>query len=417
MYYLLFILVFLYPLNADQTVKPSSSSSSSEQTLPTILTIYKDAALVKKTHRLPLETGSHFYSIKGIAGTIYPTTLMLALHSNSKSAHIQEYSLNSPDHQDNNPAENAAKTLELHIHTKSSDPHTHLDLLYLFKNLGWRIDYTMQFSPTYDTLELNGWIEITNHSGVDFHEATLQLIDSPAPTLKQNHTEALETESAPLKAPSYSVIQPVNIGKNDTKKINWVTSQAIHGHLRYRLFIGGDYLEDMNHKSGKPLIETWVTFINNQKEGLGLPLPAGSATLYYQSKQKTLESLGTVVIPATAIDQEVSVRLPLTVNNPSRDLDNHDLSKISAVETNLEQTEFKKLSDKITEANYRLSLKNKSCQPVSLQVVLDLPVANCKIVKENKTHVVHSPQQISWPIDIPAESEVDLKYRLQIDKT
>ncbi len=407
--------VLLGTVSADEISKGEVAPSSSEALLATILTIYKDAALVKTRYPLSLEAGCHSYFLKGIAGTISPNTLMLTLHSNSKSASIKEYALKGSERKESGSPTQSDKILELNIHTKTADCHTQVDLLYLFKNLGWRIDYTMQFSPTYNSLDLNGWIEIVNQSGVAFPNATIQLVDS-SPALNLDNIDASGVPSASLKAPFYSISGTVNLDKDSVKKINWVTAQSIQGQLHYRLFIGGDFLEDMNNKRAKPSIETWVTFVNTQKQGLGLPLPTGRATLYYRSKQNILESLGTVIIPHTNVDQELSVRLPLAAHNTGQGNNEDELRRILAVETELEQTEFKKLSDKITEANYRLSLKNKSDQPISLQVVLDLPVAECKIVKENRTHVVDSPQQISWPIDIPAQSEVDLKYRLQIDQ-
>ena len=92
----------------------------------------------------------------------------------------------------------------------------------------------------------------------------------------------------------------------------------------------------------------------------------------------------------------------------------NDNKALRTFETELEQTEFKKLSDKITESSYRLNLKNKANQPITIRVTLDLPQGEWTVVRENISHQQNGDQQVFWTIQIGANSEVDLKYRVRL---
>jgi hypothetical protein len=242
------------------------------------------------------------------------------------------------------------------------------------------------------------------------------LIDSPAPYLTLE--DSYSAEGALVPNPTvYKVPHPINLPKRSVKRVNWINSSVISVQQQYRLYVGGKYLGDLNGKAAKPLVEVWVNFLNDPQQGLGVPLPLGQAIIYYQRSKDNPEILGFIEIPYTPVNQNVSLKLPVAANNKQVSEEGVGLNKISSIETELEQTEFKKLTDKITEANYRLCLKNKGHQATTIKIILDLPSGSCKIVKENKPHRIDSPKQFSWNIEIPAQSEVDLKYRLQIDQT
>ncbi len=394
------ILMLLPHLGWAETAAPVEApkpAETQEKNNDTSLTIYKDAALVKRKILLALEAGSHLYKVDGVAETIHTPSLMLELQSDSKSGQIQEYSV-KPDNNLEEASGGSEKFLEITIATKQPDAHNHLAFFYLFRNLGWRVDYTLELAPAYESLALSAWIEIINQSGVDFNKANIHLIESDVPS------SVKEDSSVTAKPTVYSLPNPVSLRKNSAKKINWASTRGIQVQRQYRLYVGGKYLQDLHNKTAQPLIETWITFSNSQKQGLGLPLPAGQAAFYSQGPNNNLVLLGMIDIPSAAVDQDISLKIP-----------SEGVSAASTIETALEQHEFKKLTDQAAEANYRLCLKNKGNKPVTIKVILDLPVTNCKIIKENKAHTIDSLKQYSWTVEIPPESEVDLKYRLQVD--
>lgn len=377
--------------------------------LQLLLTIYRNSALVKRTFKLPLEVGSHTYTLNGIASTLFPWSLKLDLRSALKiSARIEEYSLKPYK------SEETEKNLEVIITSAQNDPHNQVDLQYFFKELGWKIEYSLQLASTYDSIELNSWIELNNQSEIDYNDARILLVDSEAPDITIEDPYSLKGSLTP-DSPIYKIPRLVNLPRKSPKKVSWLSSANTRVQQQYKLHVGKEYLIDLNGKGAKPLVEIWISFLNDEQNGLGSAMPPGKAIVFYQRLKDNPEILGFVDIPYTPANQMVNLRLPISANNKQMTIEGSPINSFVSIDTDLEQNEYKKLTDKITEANYRLCLKNKGYQTTTVQVILDLPTGNCKVIKENKLHRVESSKQFSWSIEVPAQSEVDLKYRLRID--
>src|SRR5262245_60969023 len=51
-----------------------------------------------------------------------------------------------------------------------------VDLSYLTHGLSWAADYVAELSPDEKTINLNGWVTLTNQSGIAYKDAKLQLV-------------------------------------------------------------------------------------------------------------------------------------------------------------------------------------------------------------------------------------------------
>ncbi|NBT85839.1 MAG: hypothetical protein EBT45_05005 [Alphaproteobacteria bacterium] len=384
-----------------------------------ILTIYKDATLIQQTRSISTETGKDGNtSFQGVPNTICPESLMITSAAKEGGFEISEFSLA--------PTAAGASDLGVILSFKNTTSNLlkQIQLLYLFKNLGWHIDYALYFSANYEDVKLNAWIAVNNKSGVGFSKSQIQFVDCLIPAsfvplnpsidsvqAEPSHKGEMQTSSEPAHA--YVCDQLVDIPANGIKRISWVNSLEIKAKQDYRLFVGGAYLDDMEGKSAHPIVETWISFQNTKEQTLGMPLPKGEVTLYNGDEKGAIEVLGKAFIPHTAVGQEVSVKVPATQAEKNFSTPNDDKA-LRTFETELEQTEFKKLSDKITESSYRLNLKNKANQPITIRVTLDLPQGEWTVVRENISHQQNGDQQVFWTIQIGANSEVDLKYRVRL---
>ena len=384
-----------------------------------ILTIYKDATLIQQIRAISTEAGKAEYFFQGIPSSICPESFMISSVEKEGGFQVSEFSLAPP----------AAGTPDLGVvlslNNSASNLIKQIQLLYLFKNLDWHIDYALYFSPNYENVKLNAWIEVNNKSGVAFSKAQIQFIDCLVPAsffplnapadLAQTNVQTQKGEGGALSEHSHAYVydRSVDIPANGIKRISWVTSQEIKAKQEYCLFVGGNYLNDMEGKTAHPLVETRISFQNSKEQTLGQPLPKGEATLYHGDEKGAIEVLGKAFIPHTAVGQEVSVKIPATQAEKNSSAQQGS-QVLRTFETELEQTEFKKLSDKITESSYRLNLKNKANQPIIIRVTLDLPKGEWTVVRENISHQQNGDHQVFWTIQIGANSEVDLKYRIRL---
>jgi hypothetical protein len=69
----------------------------------------------------------------------------------------------------------ARPTLVISLNS-SADKAQQLELSYLTGGLSWRADYVANLSSDEKTLDLSGWVTLTNQSGAAYPNATLQLV-------------------------------------------------------------------------------------------------------------------------------------------------------------------------------------------------------------------------------------------------
>ncbi len=365
----------------------------------TALTIYKDGALLRQGRSLPLSKGKTTIPITGIANTIIQESLMLLLSALPKEAVIDETTLSKLNDE--------AYTLNLLVNSTVDEPKSFATLIYLFKNISWKPFYTIQFVSGYQQLIVNSFFEINNISGISFKEAQVQFVDGNIPPIRPT-----ETNKDNLKIKGYTYKGILDLPKNGTKRLTWATSDSIKTKQDYRVFVGGEFLNNMDGKVAKPIVETWVSFNNTASNTLGQDLPQGPAILYLDQNGQ-LESLGSTILPHTAVGQEISVRVPSTHVEKN---DKNSDKGLKFIETELEQNQFRRLNDtQNTESHYRLELKNKSASPITIRVTLDLPenVTNWEIIRETQPHETSGEKQVFWHVKVPANGQTQLKYQLR----
>lgn len=415
------VALWLISVSAFYSLAAQDKSAQTDPVQSNILTIYKDATLIQQIRAVSTEAGKSEYSFQGVPTSVYPESLMISCATKENSFEISEFTLAPP------MADASELAVTLSLNNKTADLLKQIRLLYLFKNLDWHIDYALYFSPNYEDVQLNSWIEVSNRSGVSFAKAQVQFIDSAVPASFASlmaSTDSVQTDKQPKaqvsnvsdQARAYVCDQSIDIPAQGSKKISWVNSPQIKAKQDYRLFVGGSYLDDMSGKLAYPVVETWISFQNTNGQALGKPLPKGEAILYHGDDKGAIEVLGKAFIPHTPVGQEVNLRIPTTQAEKNLSAI-HDNRVLQTFETELEQTEFKKLSDKITEASYRLNLKNKSGQAITIRVTLDLPKSEWTVVRENISHQQNGEHQVFWTIQIGANSETDLKYRVRLIRT
>jgi hypothetical protein len=63
-----------------------------------------------------------------------------------------------------------------------------VELSYLTGGLAWKADYVANLSADGKSLDLNGWVTLTNRSGAGFDDATLQLVAGTVNRVRQPRT-------------------------------------------------------------------------------------------------------------------------------------------------------------------------------------------------------------------------------------
>ncbi|ANU24494.1 DUF4139 domain-containing protein [Planococcus donghaensis] len=191
---------------------------------------------------------------------------------------------------------------------KSNESDSEVGISYLTQGIEWRANYVAKVNGS--TLDLTGWFQLTNTSGMSFSISRLKL--AAGKVNRYINTEPLfaqskvfsEGESAPsfheyslADAHVYSVDRPVTISNKQTKQISFLNIMKVVFRKLYKV--------DAHSNQAKVVIE----FDNLETNKLGIPLPQGILKVYHQDKNGEMEFSGEDTFKNTAVQQKISLTI------------------------------------------------------------------------------------------------------------
>lgn len=209
------------------------------------------------------------------------------------------------------------------------------EICYVTGGMSWEADYNLVAPEKEDGLDMIGWITMENQSGKNFNEAKIKLmagdvskIQPPERSVNMvyGNRDSRYFSSPPPVAEKkfdeyhlYTLNRIVTLRDRETKQVEFIRTAGItskrmyvydgvqidysrYGHRGGSVITEGDYGVQSNPK-------VWVMreFINNQKNGLGMPLPKGRLRFYRRDTDGQLEFTGENMLDHTPCDEMVRV--------------------------------------------------------------------------------------------------------------
>lgn len=286
-----------------------------------------------------------------------------------------------------------------------------VELSYLTGGLSWKADYVANLSTDGKSLDLNGWVTLTNRSGAGFDNSTLQLVagsvnrvrrpDSrmyalaaPAPA-RAKAQEA--TQEALLDYHLYSFERPTSIADNQTKQLALLSASAVPVRREY-LLAGNDwYYRDRYGQIGQKLKPAVFLEFENKGGQLGRPLPAGIVRVYARDSKGAAQFVGEDRIAHTAKNEKLRLRL----------------GEAFDITAERKQTSYRKIADNVSESAWRVELRNAKDEAVSVKVQEPLP-GDWEMVQESQKHTKESARVASWNVAVPAGGTTVLEYTVRV---
>ncbi|HEY4647077.1 MAG TPA: hypothetical protein VIH25_12470 [Steroidobacteraceae bacterium] len=229
-------------------------------------------------------------------------------------------------------------TLEWDVSARRGGEHR-TRVSYQTGGVTWWTDYNLTFSDGTDAnsglLDVGAWVSIINQSGASYPNARLKLIagdvqrvQPPQPGLyKARAMEALAVaadergfdEKAFFEFHLYTLGRRTTLPDNSTKQIELFDAarrvparktlvyygQGPIGYWHPDPVVDREYGNQSNRK-----VDVYLEFKNEEKVGLGIPLPAGRIRVAQADKADgSLEFIGEDVIDHTPKDEQVRVKL------------------------------------------------------------------------------------------------------------
>src|SRR3989338_6215416 len=372
----------------------ATSKKESKKTL----TLYtNNYSYLKQLLTLSLHQGLNHIHLEDFPSSLNPHTVSFAPLGNS--CEVMLFRLHK-DH-------NAKADIDIHL-TSAKSQETSCFMGYLMEEMGWSMHYTAEVSSKQNSLNLTGWVKGTNATPVTFEDVEIHLIEGHAPldssTVSLNETRSYALSSAYTLKPGEQYLKRVQVQEVPLRK-------------DYRVYVGGSFLQDIQSDVYHPPVETWISFDNIEKNGMGPGLPMGSLMLFQRNPFGASQLLGQTHLAATAPNQTLNIKLPSTFALQS---DQHQELVAKIVTCEIEQTDFKRLGEDVVEMGFRLLFSNKSSADHVIKIVLNLPKeGEWSLLREQVKHESELDREIIWPLNVPAKTtttdgHTEFKYRLRL---
>ncbi|HEY0876233.1 MAG TPA: DUF4139 domain-containing protein [Vicinamibacterales bacterium] len=283
---------------------------------------------------------------------------------------------------------------------------------YLAGKLAWNADYVLTVSRDDKTADLDGWVTLTNGSGTSFPNAKLQLVAGDLNRVRQaleKRAEFADTAARVAEAPMaqeafgeyhlYSLGRRTTINNNETKQVSMLTGTGVPTLKRYVVH-GQQFYYRNAHRPGSPLkdvVQVFYQFRNDQKSGLGMPMPAGTIRVYQADSKDGVHFVGEDRIGHTPKDETINIKIGNAFD----------------VVCERKQTDFRRISTNVYEFEYEITLRNHKTATVSVEV--NEPIGGTW----EMLHSTHEWRKTdAWAsqfvVPVPADAEAKLTYRVRV---
>ena len=240
---------------------------------------------------------------------------------------------------------------------------------YLANNLSWNADYVLTVARDDKNADLDGWVTVVNNSGTAFHNARLQLVAGELNRILQggvaNGVMAKEAMVARAPAPQfqqeafseyhlYSLGRKTSVEDKETKQISLLQGSGVPVEKIF-MVNGQSYYYRNQQQPGAPLkdpVMVYYKFRNEEKNGLGIPLPAGNVRVYQKDSKGGILFAGEDRIDHTPKDEDVNIH----IGNAFDVVAEH------------KQTDYKSVDKRTWEIEMEVTLRNHKDAPVTVQV-------------------------------------------------
>ncbi len=238
---------------------------------------------------------------------------------------------------------------------------------YLARSLSWIADYVLTVARDEKTADVDGWVTVTNNSGTSFRNAQLQLVAGDLNRVKRE-LRGLE-EAVQLRAPAaappmsqeafseyhlYTLARKTTVKNAETKQVSMLGASAFPVQKRY--VVDGNYAYYRGaQRTGAPIkddVEVFYQFKNEEKAGLGMPMPAGTVRVYQADSKGGLQFVGEDRIDHTPKDETLNLKIGNAFD----------------IVCERKQTDFQAIASNVYEFEYAITLRNHKDVPVTVEV-------------------------------------------------
>jgi hypothetical protein len=281
---------------------------------------------------------------------------------------------------------------------------------YTTGKIGWSADYVMLLNPDKNQFDMTTWVTLSNESDNAFDAAEVVLVAGEVNRIapKNRRRQSEMADAAMMSSARSNSIAPMPLMDYYQYVLPRITDLAPFGQKQIRLLEANaaaykrrytSVSESLSYRMADAVSKSAAVNIeinNDQKSGLGQPLPAGNVRAYLQSNNGQLVLLGESRMPHLAIDQETSL----------------EIGRAFDIQVHRTQTSFKRTSERGTVASYEIKISN--AKPTSVEVELfEKHAGDWELSQQSQKGEKIDSHTQRYIVKVPARSEKVVSYTVK----
>ena len=289
-------------------------------------------------------------------------------------------------------------------------PKTHnLEVSYLTVNINWKADYVVVLGENDTSADVSAWVSLDNKTGTTYKEAALKLVAGEVHRAqKKQAVMAYEMMATDRARPSqfegrefseyhvYDLKRKTTIYDNRTKQVSLFEAFDVGVHKEFIISGAKNYFIRPYRKSKQP-VHVYIKFQNSKDNNLGMPLPAGIMRLYKKDDDKSAQFIGEDKIDHTPTNEEVRLKIGEPFD----------------VVAERVQTAYKKISTRLYESDWEITVKNHKEQDITVGIEESL-YDNWEVITHSHPYKKINAFKIQFTVNVPRNEQVKVKYRIRV---
>jgi len=295
----------------------------------------------------------------------------------------------------------------------SSGTRHRVETSYLAGKLSWNADYVLTVERDDKTADVDGWVTVVNGSGTSFKNANLQLVAGDLNRVKQAigvMQEMVLRRSDVAAAPAmsqeafsdyhlYTLARKTTINNSETKQVSMLGATGFPVQKRYVVEGQAFYYHNAQHPGApiKDVVQVFYQFKNDEKAGLGMPMPSGTVRVYQADSKGGVQFVGEDRIDHTPKDEAINLKIGNAFD----------------VVCERKQTDFQKIAGSTYEVEYEIAVRNHKATPVSVEV--NEPIGGTwRMLQSSHEWQKTSAWAAQFAVPVAADGVATLKYRVRV---
>lgn len=285
---------------------------------------------------------------------------------------------------------------------------------YLAGRLSWNADYVLTVARDDKTADIDGWVTVVNGSGTSFKNAKLQLVAGDLNRVRQaiGKMREMSDEVSQLRAAApamsqeafsdyhlYTLGRKTTVNNSETKQVSMLGATAFPVAKRYVVDGQNIYYRNAQHPGApiKDVVQVYYQFKNEEKAGLGMPMPSGTVRVYQADSKGGVQFVGEDRIAHTPKDEALNLKIGNAFD----------------VVCERKQIDFEKIASNVYEVEYEIAIRNHKALPVSVEV--NEPIGGTwRMLRSSHEWTKTSAWAAQFMAPVAQDGTAVLKYRVRV---